>query len=79
MTKRLKEELQERLGEMFSDVADDVGSYTADINKLANNCTDIEDLKKILEKVDELAGYLQAQVDDAENLVAEYENEGYRD
>ncbi len=79
MTKRLKEELQERLGEMFSDVADDVGSYTADINKLAGGCDEIETLKKILEKVDELAGYLQDKVDEAEALVGEYESGGYRD
>lgn len=79
MTKKHLKELNEKLDELFENVRIDVECYTVDIDKQANNCTDIEDLKKMLEKVDELAGYLQAQVDDAENLVSEYENEGYRD
>lgn len=72
-------ELQERLGELFTDVDCDVNSYTEDINKMAGGCDEIETLQKILEKVDELAGYLQDKVDEAEALVAEYENGGYRD
>lgn len=72
-------EMQERLEELFSEMNDDVASYTEDINKLAGICTDIEEIKKVLEKVKELAGYLEDKVDEAEALVGEYENGGYRD
>lgn len=66
-------ELDEKIGEALEEATDYAVDYANEIIEKAKKLDSIEDLKKLLAEVEDLASSLEESISEIENLEAEYE------